>query len=331
MWIRGTQCKRLRPPSDQDKAHGKGRGKSHQYWVQRIHAAIGDDLLRLKFTSIYGSGLFKPQVSASLVLTSKGKEVAEGERKWCVYSRLNTNEDGHLQPTKKPRRSGGSNLMPVIESLLSTSSNWYEISESSQYQYPGVFQDDPTDEALPRLGHVQDITKLSHFTGHNHHLLYNQNQLSKGHYNQRAVTIDGEERNLRIRYAACQGVLQCGEDECTFSASKRAKKCPKHPSAPLTPSGACPVYVVYVYPTDESNYERWITGVTKDKRANVSSGNLHNHPLPAPSKVPTIVQDAVKQAVQSNPGLTASQMDLGNCTGMLASAAFLNILLYVLP
>ena len=316
MWIRGTQCKKLRPPTQEDKAHGKGRGQSDEYWVKRIHAAIGDDLLRLKFISVYAGGLFRPQIAATLTLTFKGNEVAEGKQRWCIYSRpAITDEGNHLHPKKKPRKSGGSNLMPIIESLLSSSSNWYEISETSQYQYPGVFQDNQAAEVPPLLGHVPDITKLPHFTGQNHHLLYNENQLSKGHYNDnpRSVTIDGKERKVRIRYAACQGVLQCSQKGCTYTASKRAKQCPKHPSVSLVSTSDCPVYVVYVYPADEqNNYERWITGVTKDKKTNMSSFNLHNHALPVASKVPTIVQDAVKQAVHSNPGLTSSQMDLGN-------------------
>ncbi len=284
--------------------------------MQRFHAAIGDDLLRLEFRSVYAKGLFKPQIAAMLTLTTKGKEVAEGKRKWCVYSRpAITDEANDSCPKRKNRRSGGSHLMPVVEDLLSSSSNWYEITETSQYQYPGVFQDDQVIEGPPRLGHVQDITKLPHFTGQNHHLLYNENQLSKGHYNDnaRSVTIDGEERKVHIRYAACQGVLECNEKGCTFTGSKRAKKCPKHPSASLVSTSACPVYVAYVYPADgQNNHERWITGITKDKKANASSSNLHNHALPIASKVPTIVQDAVKQAVHSNPGVTPSQMNLGN-------------------
>ena len=79
---------------------------------------------------------------------------------------------------------------------------------------------------------------------------------------------------------------------------QEGKKCPKHPSVSLVSTSDCPVYVVYVYPADEQNkYERWITGVTKDKKTNMSSSNFHNHALPVASKVLTIVQDAVKQAV----------------------------------
>ena len=315
MWIRGTQNKKVRPPSREDKAHGKGRNYSNEYWVQRIHAAIGDGLLRLKFHSVHASGLYSPQIAATLAVTSKGKAVVEGQQGWSVLgSPFLLDKPSDSAPPKKQRHSGGSNLMPVIEALLASASNWYEITETSQYQFPGVFQDAHRVESPPRLGHVLDVTKLPHFTGQNHHLLYNENQLSKGHYNDnaRTVIIDGEKRNVRIRYAACQGVLQCTEKECSFAGSKRAKKCPKHPTATLESTRHCPVYIVYVYPTDyENNHECWITGVTKEESSNISTSNLHNHVLPQANKVPTTVENAVKEAVRSNPGLTPSQMSLG--------------------
>lgn len=252
MWIRGTQNKKLHPPSCEDKAHGRGQHHSEEYWVQRIHAAIGDGLLQLEFYSVHARGLFKPQIAATLIVTGKGRSVAEGHQKWSV---INTPEEASPSCLpQKHRQSRGSNLMPVIEDLLSSPSNWYKITETSQYQYPGVFQDIDTTGIPPRLGHIEDLTKLPHFTGDNYHLLYNENHLSKGHYNDKArsVMINGEKQNIHIRYAACQGVHRCSEKGCSFTGSKKAKKCPKHPLVPLESSSACPVYIVYVYPT---NYE----------------------------------------------------------------------------
>ena len=321
MWIRGTQNKKLRPPSHEDKAHGKGRDHTNEYWVQRIHAAIGDGLLRLNFHSVHANGLFKPQIAATLTVTAKGKEVAEGKQEWSFLS--SSDEASDPCPPKKHRHSGGSNLMPVIEALLSSASNWYEITETSQYQFPGVFQDAHIADSPPRLGHAKDVTKLPHFTGQNHHLLYNENQLSKGHYNDNArpVIIEGEKRSVHVRYAACQGVLQCTEKGCSFAGSKRAKKCPKHPSARLESTSACPVYIVYVYPTDyENNHERWITGVTKEEYSNITNSNLHNHVLPQANKMPTIVEKAVKEAVRSNP---PSQMSLGKWVYLVKTYNFL--------
>ena len=81
----------------------------------------------------------------------------------------------------------------------------------------------------------------------------------------------------------------------------------------MIPSGSCPVYVVYVYPQNHvENDERWITGITKDGVFNTTRNNLHNHPLPKPSKVPDIVHESVKHAVRCNPSITPSQLNLGN-------------------
>ena len=144
--------------------------------------------------------------------------------------------------------------------------------------------------------------------------MYNESQLSKGHYNDntREVSIDGKKREIRIRYAACTGSMKCTVKECLFNGSKAAKKCPNHPSTELISTGNCPVYVVYVYPKNlEDEHDRWITGITKDELINVSSSCLHNHSLPKANKVPTVVQDAVKEAVRNNPGLTPSMINLG--------------------
>lgn len=72
MWIHGTQNKKLRFPSSEDKAHGRGQDHTNDYWIQRTHAAIGDGLLRLKFYPVHASGLFKPQIAATLTVTAKG-------------------------------------------------------------------------------------------------------------------------------------------------------------------------------------------------------------------------------------------------------------------
>ena len=230
--------------------------------------------------------------------------------------------------------------MPLIEQLLSSADNWYEIVSTRQYQYPGVFTDQEESEVIPscmgskqaqpRMGHVSDLCKLPHFSGQNHHLLYEENQLSKGHYNDnvRKVNIDGRNREVHVRYAVCKGVMKCSVASCKFTGSKTAKKCPIHPSTKLVSSGNCPVYVVYIYPNDCTENERWITGITKDGLFNSSTSNLHNHPLPKPSKIPAIVHDTVKQVVQCNPGITPSQLNLGLSTAYNMKVHLIFVYLY---
>lgn len=322
MWICGTKNKKLRLPVSTDKAHGKGRGRGVPFWTDTIHAAIGDGLIILNFAEIRASGLFRNQIAATLIVSEDGKQVANGGTSWHVPCLIQ--ETDSQSQIRKARAPSGSNLMPVIEDLLSSSQNWFQVTHSKDYQYPGLFPEPPklrirndessVSQAPPRMGHIVNIHSLPHFTGQNHHLLYTENQLSKGHYNDniRQVNIDGQDRELHIRYAACKGVLKCGVSGCTFVGSKTSKKCPTHPTAKLASSGNCPVYVVYAYPSNPTeDGERWITGITKDSLANKSSTNLHNHPLPTPSKVPEIVSLSVKQAVQNNPGITPSQLNIG--------------------
>ena len=252
------------------------------------------------------------------MLTDKGIQIKEQKVEWKVPC---LNQEEEKPPSKKNRTCGGSNLMPIIEGLLLSSESWFEIKSTKEYQYPGVFseQEDTSEpnasQTLPRMGHVLNIQTLPHFTGENHHLLYSENQLSKGNYNDnlREVSINGEKQSVCIRYAACKGVLECSVAGCNFAGSKAAKKCPNHPTAEMTPSGSCPVYIVYVYPQNHvENGERWITGITKDGMFNTARNNLHNHPLPKPSKVPDIVHEPVKHAVRCNPSITPGQLNLGN-------------------
>ena len=138
MWICGTSNKKFQLPNKNDKAHGKGRGKSQEYWTDIIHAAIGDGLLALHFTTIRASGLFCDQTSATLALTEKGIQVKEQKLEWKVPC---LNQEEERPPSKKNRTCGGSNLMPVIESLLLSSESWFEVKSTKEYQYPGVFSE----------------------------------------------------------------------------------------------------------------------------------------------------------------------------------------------
>ena len=128
MWICGTRNKKLRAPTPRDKAHGKGRGQGVNFWSDIIHAAIGDGLLSLNFSVIRANGLFRDQIAATLSVSSEGVKVKENKLEWNVPILCQEPTQNHEETLpKKKRTQGGSNLMPVIENLLSSSENWYEI------------------------------------------------------------------------------------------------------------------------------------------------------------------------------------------------------------
>ena len=221
MWIHGTGSKKLRPPQQSDKAHGRGRGKSDDYWQRLICAAIGDGVLELVLSTITAPGLYRPQIAATLAITPEGRNLLLSTHGWSIPEAQDDHDDSltSSQLPRKKRLSGGSNLVPVIEKLLLSSEKWYKIETTSQYQYPGVFSNQTLNESdesnsggtKPRLGYVADCSKLPHYHKDNPHFLYSENQLSKGHYNDNAreVEIDGKRQQVRIRYAKCQGVLRC--------------------------------------------------------------------------------------------------------------------------
>ena len=72
---------------------------------------------------------------------------------------------------------------------------------------------------------------------------------------------------------------------------------------------------IYCLCLSSESYWKWWTLDYWDYQDNVfnsTRNNLHNHPLPKPSKVPGIIHELVKQAVRCNPSITPGQLSLGN-------------------
>ena len=58
-------------------------------------------------------------------------------------------------PTTKPmRKSKGMNLLPLLRKLLSSQTNWYQMTNESDHQFPGYF----SLQYPKHLGYCQDIT-----------------------------------------------------------------------------------------------------------------------------------------------------------------------------
>ena len=98
-------------------------------------------------------------------------------------------------------------------------------------------------------------------------------QISKGKVNidrKIKVKIDGKEEELLYRMAPCGGVKKCPESGCSYvCAVKDHPKCPTHGHTlklSAENSGRCPVTFVYLHPTQENDYRRWIAGLVNHQK-----------------------------------------------------------------
>ena len=64
------------------------------YWADLIGSAIGDGLLQLTFTTIHATGLFCPQIAATLAITEYGMQVANQAQECKVKSTTISTTEG---------------------------------------------------------------------------------------------------------------------------------------------------------------------------------------------------------------------------------------------
>ena len=207
-------------------------------------------------------------------------------------------------------------MVTTIRNLMSDSENWFQITNESDYHFPGVF-------ATPhpkRLGYCADISTLPQYDCHNPHFLFSDIQLGKGkarNPQKVSMVVDGKEETLWYRIVPCGGVKLCPAAGCTHVvATREVRSCSHHPSEKLTrsneSSGECPVEFVYLWPTDEADSRRWITGITRGEPA--ISENLHNHPIHSSSKIPSKVDTDIRSAVIADPNLKTKDLLIGEYT-----------------
>ena len=101
----------------------------------------------------------------------------------------------------------------------------------------------------------------------------------------------------------------------TLVYMREVRSCSQYPSEKLTrsnePTGECPVEFVYihVWPVDEADNRRWITGITRGGLT--VSENLHNHPIHSSSKIPSKVDTDIRSAVIADPNLKTKDLLVG--------------------
>ncbi len=210
---------------------------------------------------------------------------------------------------KLTRKSKGMHMLPVLRKLLSSQDKWFEIEESDDYHYPGVFHC-PHPQ---RLGFAPDITKLPFYVEEDMHFLFNDIQLGKGKPREpRKVCfmVNGKEEELFYRIAPCGGVKRCSFEGCSYTVSTREHhSCPSHPEVSLTCSEECPVEFVYVWPEHPGDKRRWLTGIRRTDQD--PADNLHNHPLHGPSKIPSKVVHDIQKKLKQDPTLKTHDIVTG--------------------
>ena len=229
--------------------------------------------------------------------------------------------NGEDKPDTMKRKGKGCHALPVVRELMAQRSNWFPIETSEDYHTPGVFKHPHP----KRMGYCEDMTTLTNYEKTDPHFIFTDIQLSKGTArNVRTVEMNvaGEKEVLHYRIVPCAGVKQCKKyaDGCGYVVPLREfQPCPDHPSDGLIRSGDCPVEFVYLWPQQQDDNRRWLTGFV---RLNMSENdNLHNHPIPLPIKIPSKVDADIRRAVMNNPNLKTQDIMVGEGLPYMPGAA----------
>ena len=210
--------------------------------------------------------------------------------------------------SREPSPGGrGIRHLPKIRNALSASTNWYKITEKDQYQFPG-FQTQDQD-----IGFCKSIKNIPGFGSHQrNHFMWEDNQLTKRHTNSKAcqMVINGENNEVILRRAPCEGVKVCEQDGCGYTVSKRQKKnkCQHHGDThKLKETGPCPAHLIYIWPSNDDGW-RWI---------GVVPGLKHNQSKPAPHVITQETKQKIKSALAADSTLTMKDLQKGYGVGMV--------------
>lgn len=127
------------------------------------------------------------------------------------------------------------------------------------------------------------------------------------------MIVDEQEEQIHYRIVPCAGVKLCSyhTEVCSHVVSTREIKnqCLSHPEAKRVRSGDCPVEFIYIWPDDESDTRRWITGIKRGSQN--EENNLHNHPCHQATKWTKKMVSDLQEAVINNPLLKTSDLVVG--------------------
>ena len=324
-WIRGSADKNLDKSKDTLESFSCGNHFSHsietwrtlvrQSWLMgflKRSLAIGTghnrrtDIVYAAYTVTTEGVKFLSEDSAQEVLLPD--EIRSSEKKEV---KLNDNKE---QTTPKARKGRGTHILNVAKRLISDKDNWFPIKASTDYNFPGVF-DSPYPQ---RLGYCADISKLPNYESSDPHFLYSDIQIGKGKARTTRkiqMNIDGKDETVYYRFTPCGGVKRCSmhSEGCSYVVSSGTLKlCSRHPEAVLERTSECPVDFFYIWPVDENDNRRWLTGITRS--GDLQASDLHNHPHHKESKIPVKVDSDIRRAVLENPNIKSSELLTGMCS-----------------
>ena len=213
----------------------------------------------------------------------------------------------------KKRCGKGTHGLTLVRELMTDKENWTIINFKRDYQFPGFYEK----EQNQSIFYTPNALERDQADTSNPHFMWDDIQLSKGKVNkdrQIFFEIDKVRVPLMYRCAPCNGIKFCPVETCNFVAPiSQQRPCRLHPDKPLVKrndSGpVCPVEFAYLYPPEKSDTQRWILGIVRHQKQ--IQKNIHNHPMPRPSKVCSMVKAVIQQSASSNSSLKPSQVAQG--------------------
>ena len=320
-WIRGSAAKTLQKLHD-NSSESFGCGNHFTLSVEKWRKLVRQAWLMgfLKRSLAIGSAHNRMSniVYAAYTVTDLGvKMMAEDEVEVLLPDEIvcaetkKAESNAEILNKSVVRKGKGAHILHVAKQLISEKENWFLINQSNDYNFPGVF----IAPYPQRLGYCEDISKLPNYKPSDPHFLYSDVQIGKGKARpKRLITmnIDGKDENVYYRFAPCGGVKRCGKysEGCSYVVPTNSiKPCSRHPDAALERSGDCPVDFFYIWPANENDNRKWITGIIRC--GDMQASDLHNHPHHKELKIPVKVDTDIRRAVLENPHLKSSDISTG--------------------
>lgn len=152
----------------------------------------------------------------------------------------------------KARTGRGHHHLPKIKECLRRSSNWVELTNKDQYEFPGFDAASGTKQRT--FAFVKDCRKLEFAPSNRTHFIWDDNQLSKWSTQtaKHNIVIVGVSTLLNVKRGPCEGVKKSAGTDCSYVVSNRQKlnRCVHHKdSFSLVSTGVCPMQMVYTWPS----------------------------------------------------------------------------------